>query len=58
MRPGCWLLPNYGCFFRFSLIIECATEKVSQFLMLLQSICSKLFCLNEQKSIFEHYKEV
>ncbi len=35
-----------------SLIIEGATEKVSQFLMPIKSFYEK--CFNEQKSIFEH----
>jgi hypothetical protein len=45
-------------FFTFSLIIEGATEKVTQFKMSLKSIYTKNFGFLEQKNIFEHYRKV
>jgi hypothetical protein len=38
------------------LIVECATEKVSTFIITLKSICSKNFCFNEQ-NIFLNFPE-
>jgi hypothetical protein len=43
---------------RLSLITECATEKASQFIMLLKSVYNKNVCLNNQKHIFEHCREI
>ncbi len=45
-------------FFAFSLMIEGTTEKVLQFIMPLKSSYNKNLGFNEQKCIFEHYKEV
>ncbi len=45
-------------FFTLSLIEEGATENVLQYTMLLKSVFNKIFCFNEQNSIFEHSRKV
>ncbi len=42
---------NKTTLLRVSLINECITEKVLQFIMPLKPICCKIFCFNEQKCI-------
>jgi hypothetical protein len=44
-------------FFAFSLIIECATEKVLQLIMPLKSIYNQNLGFIEQKLYFEYYRE-
>jgi hypothetical protein len=45
-------------FLRFALITGGATEKVSEFLMLLKSDYYKHLCFNNHKCIFEHCRNV
>jgi hypothetical protein len=44
-------------FFTFSIIIEGASKKALQFLMMLKPIYNKNFCFNEKKIYFECYKK-
>ncbi len=47
--------------FRLLLTVECAAEKVSQFIMLMKSKTNKLnknFCYKEQKCVFEYCRKV
>ncbi len=45
-------------FFSFKLIIEGTTENVSKFKMPLMATYIKMFCVNEQKCIFEHHRKI
>jgi hypothetical protein len=48
-------MPQWNsAFFKLSLTVEGATEKVSQFKMPLLLIYNRVFCLKEEKCTFEH----
>ncbi len=47
-----------NAFFSLKLIVEGTTEKVSKFKMPLMATYIKMFCLNEQKCIFEHHRKI
>ena len=46
-----------NAFFSFKLIVEGTTD-VSKFKMPLMATYIKMFCVNEQKCIFEHHRKI
>ncbi len=54
----CIKIPMEQDIYRFSLITEGTTEKVSQFIMVLLPFCVEKLCFNEQKCILELCRKV